>query len=79
MYIDNVHLAMWRLSATSVTSAFDTLRTEQNLHYIQNLRFDVHRAAHRNFVSIVIPTRCTNVSNLFYFGLTLYKFRTVFL
>jgi len=23
------------------------------------------------------PTRCTNVSNLFYFGMTLYMFRTV--
>ena len=28
--------------------------------------------------SIVKPTRCTNVSNLFYFGTTLYMFRTVF-
>jgi len=25
------------------------------------------------------PTRCTKVSNLFYFGMTLYMFRTVFL
>jgi len=30
-------------------------------------------------VSTVKPTRCTNVSNLFYFGITLYTFRTVFL
>ena len=29
--------------------------------------------------SIVKPTRCTSVSNLFYFGITLYMFRTVFL
>jgi len=29
-------------------------------------------------ISIVKPTRCTNVSNLFYFGMTLYMFRTVF-
>jgi len=28
--------------------------------------------------SIVKPTRCTNLSNLFYFGVTLYMFRTVF-
>ena len=28
--------------------------------------------------SVVKPTRCTSVSNLFYFGLTLYMFRTVF-
>ena len=30
-------------------------------------------------ISIVKPTRCTNVSNLFYFGMTLYMFPTVFL
>ena len=29
-------------------------------------------------ISIVKPTRSTNVSNLFYFGMTLYIFRTVF-
>jgi len=29
-------------------------------------------------LSIVKPTRCINVSNLFYFGMTLYTFRTVF-
>jgi len=33
---------------------------------------------HRNIISIVKPTRCTNVSNLFHFGTTLYMFRTVF-
>ena len=39
--------------------------------------FDVNRAVHRN-ISIVKPTVCTDVSNLFYFGMTLYMFRTVF-
>ena len=29
-------------------------------------------------VSIVKPTTCTNVSNLFYFGMTRYMFRTIF-
>jgi len=29
-------------------------------------------------ISIAKPTRCTNVSNLFYFGMTLCMFRTVF-
>jgi len=29
-------------------------------------------------ISIVKPTRCTKLSNLFYFGMTLYVFRTVF-
>jgi len=41
-------------------------------------RFDVNRAVHRNIISIVEPKQCTNVSNLFYFGMTLYMFRTVF-
>ena len=40
--------------------------------------FDVPRAVHRNIISVVKPTRSTNVSNLFYFGMTLYMFRTVF-
>jgi len=40
--------------------------------------FDVHRAVHRNIISIVKPTRCTNVSNSFYFRMTFYMFRTVF-
>ena len=30
------------------------------------------------YISIVKPTRCINVSNLFYFVMTLYLFRTVF-
>ena len=34
--------------------------------------FDVDRAAHRNIISTVKPTRGTNVSNLFYFGMTLW-------
>jgi len=42
------------------------------------LNFDVHRAVHRNIISIIKPTRCTNVSNVFYFGMTIYVFRTVF-
>jgi len=29
-------------------------------------------------ISILQPTRCTNVPTLFYFGMTLYMFRTVF-
>ena len=39
-----------------------------------NIHVDVHRAVHHNIISIVIPTRCTNVSNLFYFifGMTLH-------
>ena len=40
--------------------------------------FEVHRAVNRNSVSIVKPTRCTNVSNLLYFAMTLYMFRAIF-
>ena len=40
-------------------------------------KFDVHRAVHRNIISIVKPTWCTNVSSLFYFGMALYMFRIV--
>jgi len=35
-------------------------------------KFDAHTAMHRNIISIVKPTRCTNVLNLFYFGMTLH-------
>ena len=38
----------------------------------------VHITLADNIISIVKPTRCTNVSNLFYFGMTFYMFRTVF-
>jgi len=40
--------------------------------------FDVHRTVHRTIISKVKPTRCTNVLNLFYFGMALYMFGTVF-
>jgi hypothetical protein len=47
-------------------------------HKLCNDTFDVHRAVHCNIISIVKPTRCTSVSNLCYFGMTLYTFWTVF-
>jgi len=40
--------------------------------------FEVQRAVHRNISSTAKPTRCISASNLFYFGMTLYMFRTVF-
>ena len=40
--------------------------------------FHVHRGVHRNINSVLRPTRYANVSNLFYFGMTLYMFRTIF-
>ena len=50
----------------------------QKIFYIVLYKSDVHRAVHRNVISVVKPTRCTNVSNLFYFGISLYMFRAVF-
>ena len=56
-----------------------TVRIVNYRHFVKRPQlFDVHRAVHHNIMSIVKPTRCTNVSNLFYFGTTLYVFRTVF-
>ena len=43
-----------------------------------NSIFDIQRAMH-HIISIVEPTRCTSVLSLFYFGMTLYVFQTVFL
>jgi len=40
----------------------------RNILYIDNsYKFDVHRAVHRNIVSVVKPTRRTYVPILFYF------------
>jgi len=41
-----------------------------------DIGFETSKA--KQYLSIVKPTRRTNVSNLFYFGMTLYMFRTVF-
>ena len=46
--------------------------------HICNIHLTFNMAVNRNIISIVKPTRCTNVSNLFYFRITLYMFRTVF-
>jgi hypothetical protein len=40
-------------------------------------QFDVHVAVHRDKFLITEPTRCTNFSKFFYFGVKLYMFRTV--
>jgi len=42
------------------------------------MKCEVHRAKQCNIIYIVKPTRCTSVSNLFYFEMTLYRFQTVF-
>ena len=61
----------------SCISIFVCRLTSRYLHKCSQIS-DVHRAVHRNIISIVKPTRCTNVSKLFYFGMTLHVFRTVF-
>jgi len=45
------------------------LNTCEICNWNENLifTFNIHLAMHRNIISIVKPTRCTNVSNLFYF------------
>jgi len=49
----------------------------ENVH--TKLGTPLKMAGKQNFsISIVKPTRCTNVSNLFYFGMTLYMFRALF-
>jgi len=61
----------------AMVSTDDTVSDMAHVVHIP-CKFDVHRAVHRNITSIVKPTRCTNVSNLFYFGMTPNMFQTIF-
>jgi len=54
-----------QLQALEELKLYTTMNDSGQL-YVTTL-FDVHRAVHRNIISIIIPTRCTNVPNLFYF------------
>jgi len=56
----------------------DLLRCRISGFFFFFYKCDVHRAVCRKIISIVKPTRYTNVSNLSYFGMTLCMFRTVF-
>ena len=47
-------------------------------HHCYKHKFDIHSVVHRNIISTVKSTRCTNVSNLFHFGMTIYVFQMVF-
>jgi len=53
-----------------------------DLNYICNHILPTIRFYHNDLllcvISILKPTRCASVSNLFYFGMTLYMFRTFF-
>jgi len=63
----------------SLLDSWQTVWQQDELCHLRSAdKFDVHRAVHLNIIPIVKPTRYTNVSNLFYFGMTLYMFRTVF-
>ena len=57
------------------TLNYDARSTTHQIYRKQAYESDVHRAVHRNIISIVKPT---NVSNLLYFGMALHMFRTVF-
>ena len=56
------------------------IRLKNAKMYLRSIHsnLDVHRAVHRNIIPIAKPTICTIVSNLCYFGMILYMFRTVF-
>ena len=47
--------------------------------YVWSIIFYCLKKINYFIISIVKSTRCTNVSNLFYFGMTLYMFQMVFL
>ena len=51
---------------------------KQKTHHYEHTDLTFIGPCNVNIISIVKPTRCTNVSNLFYFGMTLYMFLTVF-
>jgi len=50
------------------------------LNVIRDENYSTRLLIERDYlrISMVEPTRCTDVSDLFYFGMTLYVFRTVF-
>ena len=51
----------------------------QRRHHELNINLEkLHFVVYIYIISIVKPTKRTNVSNLFYFGMALYMFRTVF-
>jgi len=49
-----------------------------NKYYYSQFLHHILSYSSEGLISVVKPTRCTNVSNLFYFGKTLYMFQTVF-
>jgi hypothetical protein len=74
-----IHLSYlpYMLHSTSISFLF-IWSTEQHLARSAVDLFALHSAVHPNVISIVKPTTCTSVSNLFYFGMKLYMFRTAF-
>jgi len=70
--IKNTCLEVFRLVSLKITVFWDMAALFYSSRMETTIKnFDIHRAMHRNIISIVNPTRCTNVSNLFYFGMTL--------
>ena len=50
------------------------------LNVTRNENYSIYLLNERDYlrISVLKPTRCTDVSNSFYFGMILYMFRTVF-
>jgi len=69
----NLHLQGRRINAYTCIPYYMTLQPCRPYS-----EFGFHRAMYRNIIPIAKPTRCTGVSNLFYFRIVLYVFRTVF-
>ena len=65
--VDNAYLPILNNVAYPQTKETDVGTRVKHHSKVQTneIRFDVHRAVHRNVISIVKSTVCTSVSNLF--------------
>jgi len=64
----------WNLAFNCIMN----VREKCNVWFLENKNYLLTSVNITVYISTVKPTRCTNVSNLFYFGMKLYMFRTVF-
>ena len=78
VYKQLVTMKMWLGKATifTVKQLFCWLQVATSVFKQEVPPYTTERTL--NLVCVVKPNRCTNVSNLFYFGMTLYMFRAVF-
>ena len=75
------HWLIWKSALEDYSFIKNKIKKKKKPWKILNLSFAVFTVVYKVWIlaSIVKPTRCTNVSNLFCFGITLYMFRMVFL